>query len=385
MKRVKTGLETLLDRKPDLISSSKVGLITNQSAVTPDLTPAFDALLEAGVSVTALFAPEHGTTGQAADGEHIESFVDEQANIPIYSLYGVSKKPAPEMLADVDMLLFDIQDVGARFYTFLYTMAYAMEASAEAGKPFFVLDRPDPIGGVSVEGPVLNPQFSSFVGLYPVPVRFGMTIGEFARMINSEFGIGAELTVVPLSGWKREMWFDRTGLVWVPPSPAMPTLEAAAVYPGACLLEGTNVSEGRGASLPFQTTGAPWIVGGMLADELNRAKLPGIYFNPMRFTPTSSKYAGQECSGVQWQVTGREEFLPVMTGVKVVEIIHKLWPEKFAFREPGPDGRYFFDLLAGTDRLRLDIESGRSAEEIAAGWDGGIREFRAIRERYLLY
>ncbi|MEN6371230.1 MAG: DUF1343 domain-containing protein [Armatimonadota bacterium] len=385
MAYVKTGIEILLDRRSGPVFDGKTGLITNRSAVTSDLTPSFDALLEAGVNITSLFAPEHGITGQAADGEHIASFVDEKTGIPVYSLYGTSKKPAPKMLAGVDVLLFDIQDVGARFYTFLYTMAYAMEASAGAGKPFIVLDRPNPIGGMSIEGPVLDPEFSSFVGLYPVPVRYGMTIGEFAGMINKEFGIGAELTVVPLSGWKREMWFNETGLPWVPPSPAMPSLEAAEVYPGACLLEGTNVSEGRGTAMPFQTTGAPWIDGSKLADELNQANLPGIHFNPANFTPLSSKYTGQECSGVFWQVTDRDKFLPVMTGVKVIEAIRRLQPKEFEFRKTGADGRCFFDLLAGTDRLRLDIESGRSAEEIAAGWEDGIREFCAVRRRCLLY
>ncbi|MEN6520478.1 MAG: DUF1343 domain-containing protein [Armatimonadota bacterium] len=385
MAHVKTGIEILLDQRSSPVFKWRIGLITNRSAVTTDLTPSFDALLKAGVKVTALFAPEHGFTGQAADGERIESFIDEKTGIPVYSLYGTTKKPATEMLAGVDMLLFDIQDVGARFYTFLYTMAYAMEASAEAGKPFVVLDRPNPIGGISIEEPMLSPEFSSFVGFYPVPIRYGMTIGEFARMINREFGIGAELTAVPLSGWKREMWFDETGLPWVPPSPAIPTLETAAVYPGACLLEGTNVSEGRSTEMPFQTTGAPWIDSAKLADELNLAKLPGIRFDPVNFTPSSSKYAGFECSGVSWKVTDRDKFLPVMTGVKVIEIIHRLWPEEFEFRKPGPDGRYFFDLLAGTDRLRQDLESGRSAEEIAAGWKDGILEFCKVRRSYLLY
>lgn len=385
MKRVAAGLETLLGRRLDPVLGRRVGLVTNQSAVKSDLTSTLDALLAAGVTITALFAPEHGVTGQATDGARIESTTDHRTGLPVYSLYGDTRKPTADMLGGIDLMVFDIQDIGARFYTYLYTMAYAMEACGEAGKEFVVLDRPNPLGGVGMEGPVLEQKFASFAGLYPVPARYGMTIGEFARMVNSEFGAGVKLTVVPLSGWKRDMWFDQTGLAWVPTSPAMPALETAVVYPGACLTEGTNISEGRGTALPFQMGGAPWIDGYELAGKLNRAGLPGVRFRPVSFIPAASKYAGDECSGIQWHVMDRRVFLPVLTGVKVIETIRNLRPDEFEFRKPGADGRYFFDLLSGTDQLRLGLESGRTTEDIASDWAEGIEKFRSIRERYLIY
>jgi len=385
MKCVATGIETLIGRRLGLVLGQRIGLVTNQNAVKRDLTSTLDAFLSAGVKITALFAPEHGIAGRATDGVRIESTIDHRTGLPVYSLYGDTRKPTAEMLDEIDLMVFDIQDIGVRFYTYLYTMAYAMEACCEAGKGFIVLDRPNPLGGDSVEGPVLEQKFASFVGLYPVPVRYGMTIGEFARMINSEPRIDVKLTVVPLSGWNRNMWFDQTGLPWIPTSPAMPSLETAIVYPGACFIEGTDISEGRGTALPFQVTGAPWIDGYELAGKLNRVDLPGIRFRPVSFIPTASKYAGDECSGIQWHVMDREAFLPVLTGLKVIEAIRNLWPEEFEFRKPGIDGRYFFDLLSGTDKLRMGLESGRTAEDIASDWTEGIEKFHSTREKYLMY
>lgn len=385
MERVESGLEALMRRELHIVAGLNVGLIANHSAVTSTLVPAVDALISAGVRVRALFAPEHGPRGEIADGEHVPASVDQRTGLPIHSLYGATKRPTPEMLDGLDVLIFDIQDIGARFYTFLYTMAYAMQACAEMGLPFVVLDRPNPIGGAMVEGPVLNPRFASFVGLYPIPIRFGMTIGELARMFNDEFGIGVDLRVAPLNGWRREMWFDDTGLPWVAPSPNIPTLDTATIYPGTCLVEGTNVSEGRGTSAPFRLIGAPWIDSAVLSDELESAGLPGVEFIPSRFVPKSSKYAGQECRGVELRVVDRSEFRPVLTGLKTIEIIRRTNPAAFEFREPGVDGRRFFDLLAGTDKVRIDLEAGLEAEEIAATWAQAISEFENVRDRHLLY
>lgn len=385
MDKVQPGLEVLLQRKINLVAGLNIGFITNHSSVTANLTSAVDTLIESGVKISAIFAPEHGVRGELADGQEFSESIDPRTGIPIFSLYGKTKKPTPEMLKDLDLLLFDIQDVGARFYTFLYTMALAIEACAEHNKRFVVLDRPNPLGGISVEGPVLEPQFSSFVGMYPIPIRYGLTIGETARLFNHEFGIDADLEVVPLDGWRREMWFDQTGLPWIPPSPAMPSLETAVVYPGTCLIEGTNISEGRGTSLPFQITGAPWINGRTLADKLNQAGLPGVRFRPTHFTPNASKYLNEQCEGIQIHVIDRNSFLPVLTGVKIIEVIQQLWPERFEFRQPDQNGRFFFDLLAGTDRIRLGIQAGMSAEEISSNWEPQINRFISKKEPYLLY
>jgi uncharacterized protein YbbC (DUF1343 family) len=385
MKKVQTGLDVLLKEDLHIVKDRKIGFVTNHSAVTSDLTPAVDALIATGVGITTLFGPEHGVRGEFADGEEISSSTDPRTGLVTFSLYGAQKKPTPEMLSNVDLLLFDIQDVGSRFYTYLYTMTYAMQACAENGKQFIVLDRPNPIGGIAVEGPVLDRRFSSFVGLYPIPIRYGMTIGELARLFNAEFDINAELMVIPLRGWKREMWFEDTGLPWIPTSPAMPTIDTALVYPGACLLEGTNISEGRGTTQPFLTLGAPWIDGLVLAKELNSAGLSGVHFRPTHFIPSASKYNGLSCSGVALHVTERDDFLPVLTGVKIIETIRRLWPEDFTFREPGQDGRSFFDLLAGTDRIRLGLEADVSSDELAAEWTEDVSKFMSLRSGYLLY
>ncbi|MBI2843110.1 MAG: DUF1343 domain-containing protein [Armatimonadetes bacterium] len=385
MQRVRPGVETLINKSLSLVIKSRIGLITNQSAVTSRQTHTADELLAAEVQITALFGPEHGILGTAPDGVDVPHSTDESSGIRVFSLYGETRRPAPEMISDLDAIVFDIQDVGSRFYTFLYTMALSMQACTEHGKRFIILDRPNPIGGEMVEGPILDTRFASFVGLYPIPVRYGMTVGELAAMFNREFGIGSDLRIVPLSGWRRSMWFDQTGLKWIPPSPAMRSLETAIVYPGMCLLEGTNVSEGRGTAAPFQTFGAPWIDAERLSDELNHAGLPGVRFLPVQFVPNSSKYAGLACSGERIEISDRERFLPVLTGVKVMETLHRLWPNAFKFSGPQAGGRNFFDLLAGTDHLRLAVEAGQSADEIASSWKKGVESFTSLREKYLLY
>jgi len=320
-----------------------------------------------------------------ADGKEVPSSVDARTGIVAHSLYGPVKKPTPEMLQGIDTLVFDIQDVGVRFYTFIHTMAYAMQAAAENDLPFVVLDRPNPITGEIVEGPVLEPEFSSFVGLYPIPIRYGLTIGELANYINQRQGIDADLRVIKMDGWRRDMWFEDTGLPWVMPSPGMPTVDTAVVYPGFCLFEGTNVSEGRGTTRPFETIGAPWIDGYKLALELNRVGLVGARFRAVHFIPTASKYAGEACGGIQVHVIDRQAFRPFAAAITALDIIHQLWPEQFQFRAPGASGKHFFDLLAGTDKVRLDILAGRPAPAIVSDWQHRLTDYLAVRVGYLMY
>ena len=386
MPMVRPGLEVLLEQKLDLVRGRRVGLVTNHSAVTSDLTHIVDALLGAGVNLVALYGPEHGVRGDVACGEEVPSDTDPRTGILVHSLYGPTKKPTPEMLADVDIMLYDLQDVGARFYTFTQTMSYVMEACGENGKQIAVLDRPNPVNGVAVEGGILDAEFTSFIGVHPIPVRHGMTVGELAMLFNKGFGVDTDLEVVPCEGWKRSMWFDQTGLPWMMPSPNMPTPVAAELYPGLCFVEGTNVSEGRGTTRPFEMAGAPWADGYKVAERLNSYGLPGVRFGPVHFIPNASKHQEQRCSGVVVYVTDRNVVSSVDLGLYVVKTFRDLYPDDFQFRPPGTSGRHFFDLLAGTDSVRLAIEDGVSVEEIVNSWAGDeLREFMEVRQKYLLY
>jgi uncharacterized protein YbbC (DUF1343 family) len=301
----------------------------------------------------------------------------------VYSLYGPTQKPTPQMLADVDVLVFDIQDIGARFYTYIWTMALAMEAAAEAKKPFIVLDRPNPITGTRVQGPCLDPAFASLMGLYPIPVVHGLTVGELARMFNEEGwlagGIKADLTVVRMEGWRRDMWFDQTGLTFVRPSPNIPDLETAAVYPGLALLEGTNVSEGRGTSSPFRQFGAPWIDSQQLADRLNGLSLPGLRFEAVTFTPAGSKHRDQPCHGARLIVTDRNQLDPFYSGVQIVREIQRLAPAPFQWDV------VHFDRLCGTDAVRKAIAGQGDLASLRQSWDGQVNAFLKIRQKYLIY
>jgi uncharacterized protein YbbC (DUF1343 family) len=378
---VTTGLDNVAAYR-GLFEGKRIGIITNHTARDSrgrHIVDIFKAM--PGVTVTALFGPEHGIGGTEAAGARIESRTD--ADLPVYSLYGKTVKPTAEMLRDVDVLVFDIQDVGARFYTYTYTMSLSMEAAAENGKRFVVLDRPNPINGLAVEGNILDPEFASFVGLYPIPVRHGMTIGEMARMFNGQGwlakGINAELTVIPLTGWRRRMWYDQTGLTFVKPSPNITDIETAAVYPGLCLLEGTNVSEGRGTDRPFLQFGAPWIEAAALSGRLNKLSLPGMRFRPTSFTPTSSKYAGEKCFGAAIIVTDRNLLEPYSSGIAIVREIFRMYPERFEWR-PG-----HFDRLCGSSATRKAISEGASLEQLKAGWRERFESFMQIRKKYLLY
>nr|WP_281974935.1 DUF1343 domain-containing protein [Halobacillus litoralis] len=383
---LKLGVEVLLDEEKELIEGKKVGLITNPTGIDQDFNSIVDVLHEDDdVDLTALYGPEHGVRGSAQAGDYVEFYTDEKTGLPVYSLYGETRKPTPEMLEDIEVLLFDIQDVGTRFYTYIYTMAYAMEAAEENDIPFIVLDRPNPIGGEKVEGPVLDPEYKSFVGNYPIPLRHGMTVGELAKLFNKEFDIGADLTVVEMKGWERNMDYDDTGMSFVAPSPNMPTVETAFVYPGAALIEGTNVSEGRGTTKPFELIGAPFIDSTELAAELNDRNLPGVKFRAASFTPSFSKHAGELAHGVQLHIIDRKEFNPVETGLYLVKTIHDLYPEDFAFRSENSAGISFFDYLIGNGWVREAIEEGTPVEEIQKEWKRELKDFKKVRRQYLLY
>jgi len=377
------GVEVLLEERADLLRGKRVGLVTNATGLDSQLRSDVDRFAgHPGFQLVALFGPEHGVRGDVQAGDPVASSRDAATGLPVHSLYGEHREPTPAMLAGIDVLVFDIQDAGARFYTYPYTLAGVMRAAKRAGIPVVVADRPDPLGGVRVEGPVLDPALASFVGQFAIPVRHGMTLGELATLFNTEFGIGAELHVVAMQGWRRGEEPLRGALPWVPPSPNMPTPDTALAYPGLGLLEGTNVSEGRGTTRPFETFGAPWVDAQALADRLNAQALPGVRFRPAWFTPTFSKHAGQACGGVQLHVTDRAAFHPVRTGIAVLKALHDLHPEAFAFLPGEPP---FFDKLAGVDWLRGAILRGDPLDAIEARWQPGLAAFEAVRQRYLLY
>jgi uncharacterized protein YbbC (DUF1343 family) len=380
---VKTGLDRVSEYK-ELFQGKRLGIIANHTAYDRSGRFIVDVFREMpGVKLVALFSPEHGFWGIAPDAEKIDSQNHPVYNLPVYSLYGKTQKPTKDMLRNVDVLVFDIQDIGARFYTYIYTMSLAMEAAAENGKTFVVLDRPNPINGTCVEGNILEPRQASFVGLYPIPVRHGMTAGELAKMFNGQGWLAghvkAKLVVVPMEGWRRSMWYDQTGLRFIKTSPNMPDLETAAIYPGLCLLEGTNVSEGRGTAMPFRQFGAPWINSKRLAERLNALNLPAMRFEPTRFTPTSSKFKGQTCNGVRIVVADRNNLKPYLSGIKIVNEIFRLYPDDFQWRAS------HFDRLCGTSTIRKAIMNGASIDELRRKWQTGLTSFRKIRDKYLIY
>jgi len=380
---VKTGLDRV-DEFKNLFEGRRLGIIANHTAYDSDGRFIVDVFRSMeNVTVTALFSPEHGLWGTARDGERIDSQIHSVYNLPIYSLYGKTQKPTRDMLQDIDVLVFDIQDIGARFYTYIYTMSLAMEAAAENGKTFIVLDRPNPINGISVEGNILEPATASFVGLYPIPVRHGMTAGELAKMFNGQGWLAgrvkAELIVVPMEGWSRRMWYDKTSLRFIKTSPNMPDIETAAIYPGLCLLEGTNVSEARGTAMPFRQFGSPWIDSRVLAGRLNGLNLPAMRFEPVSFTPASSKYKGRECHGVRILVADRDRLEPYFSGVKIVNEICRMYPDQFEWRAS------HFDRLCGTSKIRNAIISNSSLDVLKSNWQKELEAFLKIRAGYLIY
>lgn len=389
MPRVKSGLERLKDEGKRLLGNRRVGLLCHQASVTSELEHAPEVVRSIrGARLVALFAPEHGLWGTAQAEARVATRRDRSTGTPIWSLYGKSRRPSPAMLSGLELLLCDLQDVGARYYTFVWTLALAMEACARAGVSMLVLDRPNPLGGLTVEGNVLDERFASFVGLHPLPVRHGMTIGELALYLNARRGLGTHLSVLPMSGWRREMAWESTGLPWIPPSPNMPTPDTARVYPGGCLIEGTNLSEGRGTTRPFEWVGAPFIEPEAWAAALRAERLPGVHFRPCVFQPAFEKWKGRECGGVQLHVTDRERFKPYLTGLALIATARRLYPTEFAWRKPPyefEEKRLPIDILCGSDRVRRQIERGIPLRQIETSWRAKLLAFKRARRKFLLY
>jgi uncharacterized protein YbbC (DUF1343 family) len=389
---VQTGLARLASDGSSLLEGRRIGLLVNATAVDAELHHAIDLLrVRSDLKITALFGPEHGVRGDAQDMISVDAARDAHSDLPIHSLYGASLEslsPTAAMLDEIDVMVYDIQDVGSRYYTFVWTMVLAMRACARAGKAFCVLDRPNPLGGVHVEGGAIAPGFESFVGLVSCPNRHGMTAGEIARWRHAIEKLDLDLAVISMRGWQRDMRFDHTGLPWVSPSPNMPTTDTALVYPGMCLVEGTELSEGRGTTRPFELAGAPYVDGHRLATELAAMQLPGVRFRPTVFTPMFQKHAGKPCGGVQLHVTSPETFRPYLTGVAFLKACYDQSPASFRWRAKAyefVDKIPAIDLLAGGDALRKGIEAGASLAELSARWPRDEGDFAAERADYLLY
>lgn len=389
--KISTGLDILVQSDFLPLKGKSVGIITNHTAVDQNGTHIVALFYQANnVQMGALFGPEHGIQGRAEAGAEISSEVEREKGLPVYSLYGASLKPTREMLTGLDALVFDIQDVGARFYTYISTMSKAMEAAAEQGIPFFVLDRPNPIAGIIVEGPVLQLPYRSFVGIHPIALRHGMTIGELAKMFNGEGwlenGLQAQLTVIPMQNWHRQTYFDATGLTWIRPSPNIPSPKTALLYPGTCLLEATNVSEGRGTQYPFEHIGAPWIQGAQLALYLKEFQLPGVTFEPIQFTPvdlpdmaTNPKFKNRACNGLELNITDPINFQAVEFGIHLLSALQVLYPDSFVVNEER------MNRLAGSPAVYQGLKQSLRPAEIIAAWQDELVTFKQMREKYLLY
>jgi uncharacterized protein YbbC (DUF1343 family) len=387
---VTPGIDRLLGADRALVAGRRVGLVCNPASIDSRFAHSADRLLAApDITLAALFGPQHGFRSDLQDNmietPHAQ---DGRRRVPIYSLYSDTREPTADMLDGLDLLIVDLQDVGTRVYTYIYTMANCMRAAARRGLPVVVCDRPNPIGGEAVEGACLEPSCASFVGQFPIPMRHGMTIGELARLFNEAFGIGARLEVVPLGGWQRAMYFDETGLPWVIPSPNLPTLDSAIVYPGAVLVEGTMLSEGRGTTRPFEIIGAPWIDGERLAAAMNERRLPGVHFRPVFFEPTFQKHAKQSCGGCQLHVTDRRAFQPLRAAVELLAECRREDPARFAWRNPPYEYEHDkepIDILYGSDRLRRTFADNGDVDALVESWRPDEDRFRRQRESFLLY
>ena len=387
VQHVELGLERLLEGGS---IQGRVGLICNQASVDHGYQHAADLLHQhPGIEVRALFGPQHGIRGDVQDNM-IETghSRDRKTGLPVHSLYSETREPTDAMLKDVDVLVFDMQDVGCRIYTFVYTLANCMRAAHRLGKRVVVCDRPNPINGVSVAGNILEPEYASFVGQFPLPTRHGMTVGELARLFNEHFKIGCDLEVIPMNGWRREFWHDDTDAPWVLPSPNMPTLDSATVFPGTVHFEGTQVSEGRGTTKPFELIGAPYIDPDAYADRLNALGLAGVFFRSCVFQPTFQKHAGVSCGGVQIHVTDRDAFEPWFAGIAMAKFAHDMYRDEFRWKEPPYEYVYDknpFDVISGTAKIREAFEKGTELEVIADETKAPLAEFKELRESYLLY
>ena len=384
IRHITPGIEVLLSDRLESLKGKRVALLTNQTGVDRKGVSNVDLLrAHPAINLVALFSPEHGVSGAAQAGEKVASGIDPKSGLPVHSLYGETKMPTAKMMQGIDIVLVDLQDVGTRFYTYASTLLYMLRAAETSGSEVIVLDRPNPQGGMMIEGPVLEPAFASFVGSYAVPVRHGMTFGELAQMFVGEDRLRTRLRVIAMRGWSRDLApYLAWDLPWVPPSPNMLSPRTAAVYPGTALFEGTNISEGRGSEKPFEYIGGPFIDGAALAERLNAMGLPGVDFKPVAFTPDFSKYAGQHCHGVWVIPTNSKTFQPFRTGIALVKTVHDMYPDKFEFRPGAPS---FFDQLAGTDSVRKGILDGKSVSDIERQWQDGLNAFMHVRARYLMY
>ena len=386
---VKTGLDLLFQHGKKLLTGKRIGLVANPSSVDSGLRFIVDLFLaEKSWKVVALFGPEHGLRGEMQDQESCTSFHDPVTGLRVHSLYGDHLKPSPEMLRGIDAMVFDIQDVGSRYYTFIYTLSYIMEACRENNVEVIVLDRPNPVNGMDLEGPLVEKGYESFVGRFPIPIRHGMTVGELAFYFHQEFELNCRLEVLKMEGWQRGHYYEDTDLPWVMPSPNMPTVDTAVVYPGMCLLEGTNVSEGRGTTRPFEIFGAPWIDPDRLCKAMEAFSLKGVLFRPLFFKPTFNKYAGQLCGGAQLHVTDRRSFRPVQTALCLVSVFLQEFGKSFQWKQPPYEfvtDRLPIDILFGSSHIREDLEKGVHPESIAEKWSSALKAFRKSREKYLLY
>ena len=387
---VHLGIEILLRERRELLAGARIGAVVHPASLLPSLEHSADALFrDKSLRLVALFGPQHGARGEKQDNM-VESgfYLDPDTRLPVHSLYGETRWPTEEMMSGIDVMVYDLQDVGTRVYTFIYTLAYCMEACRRYGKRLVVADRPNPINGMQIEGNILDPAYASFVGRFPLPMRHGMTVGELALMFQGEFGIACDLAVVPMQGWRRGLWHDQTALPWIMPSPNLPTLDSATVYPGAVLVEGTLLSEGRGTTRPFELIGAPYIDARRLAARLNDLRLDGVRFRPVYFEPTFQKHAHQLCAGVQLHVLDRARFQPVLAGIAVLSAVRELHPDQFQWRRPPYE--YEFDrmpieILCGGSQIARAVDSGMSVRELWAGWEDDLVRFDARRRPFLLY
>ncbi len=389
--RVKTGLDSVERSWPRDLKGARAGLLVHPASVNRRLEHASDILMRSKkCELRSYFGPQHGIRGETQDNMiEWEGFTDKKTGLPVYSLYGKTRRPERSMLGDIDLVIVDMQDVGARYYTFIWTMALVMKACEAEGKKVVILDRPNPIGGRLIEGPVLRPEFSSFVGLHPLPARHGMTIGEISLYLRDAFYPTLDLRVIPMEGWNRAMWFEDTGLPWVLPSPNMPTVDTAVVYPGMCLLEATDISEGRGTTKPFEIFGAPFVDPDLFVRRIDELKLSGVAFRPLFFLPTFQKHAGTLCGGAQIHVNIREKFRPFKTAVAIIKILFDLYPDRFSWKKPPyeyEEVRPPIDILSGTDRLRMDIEGQAPLKTMEDRWADEAEEFDlTVRKNHLLY
>jgi uncharacterized protein YbbC (DUF1343 family) len=387
----KLGCQSLVDSNLCMLEGKRIGIVTNHTAVFPNGIHIVDELLDhEGVIIKALFSPEHGIRGDAPAGKKVGNDIDPRTGIPIFSLYGEYRKPTSAMLDGIDLLLYDIQDVGTRFYTYISTLTLVMEASGEKGIPFIVSDRPLVVSGDVVDGPVLKDNLKSFVGILPIPILYGLTPGELAQFIRTEhlgqMGVEIDLQVVRMQNYQRSLWYDDTGLPWLPPSPNIPTIQTAVMYPGTALVEGTNLSEGRGTSRPFLQIGAPFINKAELTDFLNALNLPGVKFKPTSFVPreavtvTNPKYKDQECNGVEISIVDREVVKPVEVGIAIICSVRKLYPDYLMFRADGA-----FDRLVGDREITTMIMDGADYWDVVASWQDELKQFDIDREKFFLY